>query len=224
MKVILLFMDFKLNNKNVVVIGGGCEGYRKLQNFLDSTAKITVVSEEFSDNVKTLAEQGKICLSQIQITEAQKFIDHLSPKPDLLLAVTNNSNLNVELVRAAKKLGCIVYCVSDPSLSDFILPAVAKVGAVKIAVSTGGKSPVVARELRQRIERLVTAEDLLAIELQAYLRELLKGCMADQRARSEFLNETLNNVDVKQALREGNLYVAKELSIKLVQNNEATKT
>ena len=219
-----MFMDFKLDNKTVVVIGGGCECYRKLQNFLDSAAKITVFSAEFSDTVKALAEQGRICLSQIQITDAQKFIDHLSPKPDLFLAVTDDSNLNVQLVRVAKKLGCIVYCVSDPSLSDFILPAVAKVGAVRIAVSTSGRSPAVASELRQRIERLVTAEDLLAIELQVYLREVLKDCMADQRARSKLLNETLNNVDVKQALREGNLYVAKALSLKFVQNTEATKT
>jgi precorrin-2 dehydrogenase/sirohydrochlorin ferrochelatase len=218
-------MDFKVDGKIVVVVGGGFEGYRKLKNFLDSTTKIIVVSGEFSENIKALAEQGKICLSQIQITDVQKFIDQLSPKPDMLLAVTNDAKLNVQLVMAAKeKFGCIVYCVSDPSLSDFILPAVARVGEVKIAVSTGGKSPAVARELRQRIEHLVTSEDLLAIELQAYLRKVFKDCIADQRTRSKLLNETLNNVDVKQALREGNLYVAKALSLKIVQNKEATKT
>jgi precorrin-2 dehydrogenase/sirohydrochlorin ferrochelatase len=218
-------MDFKVDGKIVVVIGGGCECYRKLQNFLDSTAEIIVVSDEFSEDIKTLADQGKIRLYQIQITDVQKFIDQLSPKPDMLLAVTNDAKLNVQLVMAAKKrFGCIVYCVSDPFLSDFILPAVARVGVVRIAVSTGGKSPAVAKELRQRIEQLVTSEDLLSIELQAYLRKVLKDCIADQRTRSKLLNETLNNVDVKQALIEGNLYVAKALSLKFVQNKEATKT
>lgn len=215
-------MDFKVDGKNVLIIGGGIEGYRKLQNFLDSSAELTVVSNDFSQNIKTLAAQGKIRLSHTHITDAQKFLISLLPRPDLLLAVTNDSKLNVQLVLAAKKLGCLVYCVSDPSLSDFILPAVARVGTIKIAVSTGGKSPAMARVLRQRIERLVTSEDLLEIELQAYLRKLLKSCVADQRVRSKLLNEMLNNVDIKQALREGNLYVAKALSLKLVQNKEAT--
>jgi precorrin-2 dehydrogenase/sirohydrochlorin ferrochelatase len=215
-------MDFKVDGKTVMVIGGGSEGYRKLQNFLDSSAEITVVSSEFSKDVQVLASQGKIRLSQIHITDAQNFIAPLTPRPDLLLAVTDNSELNVQLVLSAKKLGCIVYCVSDPSLSDFILPAVAQVGEVKIAVSTGGKSPAMARVLRQRIERLVTPEDLLEIELQEYLRKLLKNCVADQKVRSRLLNEMLNNFDIKQALTEGNLYVAKALSLKFVQNKEAT--
>jgi precorrin-2 dehydrogenase/sirohydrochlorin ferrochelatase len=217
-------MDFKVDGKTVIVIGGGFECYRKLQNFLDTSAEITVISDNFSEEVKALATQGKIRLDHIHITDAQKIIDRLTPKPDLLLAVTNNSELNVQLVLAAKKLGCIVYCVSDPSLSDFILPAVARVGEVKIAVSTGGKSPMVARVLRQRIERLVTPEDLLEIELQAYLRKLLKSCVLDQRMRSKLLNEMLNNVDIKQALREGNLYVAKALSLNLYKDKEATIT
>jgi len=220
--VILLFMDFKVDGKTVVVIGGGFEGCRKIQNFLGSTAKITVVSANFSEGITALAEQGKIQLYQTQIKDAQAFVDHLTPKPDMLLAVTDDSELNVKLVRAAKNVGCIVYCVSDPSLSDFILPAIARVGPVRIAVSTGGKSPAVSKALRQRIEQLVTPEDLLAIELQMYLRNLLKTSVFDQHVRGKFLNETLNNVDIKHALREGNLSMAKELALKLVQNTEVT--
>jgi siroheme synthase-like protein len=213
-----LFIDFKVDGKKVVIVGGGAECYRKIQNFLCSTAEITVVSNEFSEGIKVFAEQGKISLKQTRIVDAKKFIEQLKPVPDLLLAVTDNAVLNSQLVKEAKAVGCIVYCVSDPSLSDFIFPAVAHVGDVKIAVSTGGKSPGVARVLRQRIERLVTSEDLLEIELQAYLRKMLKDSVADQRMRSKLLNEMLNNVDIKQALGEGNLYVVKELSLKIVQD------
>ncbi|MCL2134518.1 MAG: bifunctional precorrin-2 dehydrogenase/sirohydrochlorin ferrochelatase [Candidatus Bathyarchaeota archaeon] len=213
----LLFIDFKVDGKTVVVVGGGVEGYRKIQSFLDSPVEITVISNEFSDEIKNLAEQGKIKLQQTQVSDTQQFVNQLNPKPDMLLAVTNNSMLNAKLVRAAKNVGCIVYCVSDSELSDFILPAVARVGDVKIAVSTSGKSPAVAKELRQRIERLITFEDLLKIELQTYLRRVLKNSIPVQRARSKFLNEILNNVDIQQALQEGNLCEAKELALKLVQ-------
>ena len=215
-----MFVDFKVDGKTVVVVGGGSEGYRKIQNFLDSTAEITVVSKEFSEGIKTVASQGKIILKQGQIGDVKNFIEQLKPKPDMLLAVTDNSELNSQLVKAAKAVGCIVYCVTDSSLCDFIFPAVARVGDVKISVSTGGRSPAIAKELRQRIEEFITLEDLLGIELQAYLRELFKNSISDQRLRSKFLNEIVNNIDIKQALKEGNICVAKELAIKFVQNKE----
>ncbi|MDR0319104.1 MAG: bifunctional precorrin-2 dehydrogenase/sirohydrochlorin ferrochelatase [Nitrososphaerota archaeon] len=210
-----------MDDKKVVVVGGGAEGYRKIQNFLGSTAEITMVSKEFSEGIRGIAAQGRISLKQAQIVDAKKFVEQLDPKPDMLLAVTDDLELNRHLVEAARDVGCIVYSVTDPSLGDFIFPAVACVGDdVKIAVSTSGKSPAVARELRQRIEELVTLEDLLEIELQAYLRELFKSSISDQRLRSKFLKEILNNVDVKQALRESNICVAKELALKFVKSSE----
>ncbi len=95
------------------------------------------------------------------------------------------------------------------------MPAVAKVGDVKIAVSTGGKSPAMARVLRQRIEKLVTPEDLLEIELQANVRSILKDEVSDSKIRSKVLYEILNNDNIKQALREGKLCEAEELAMKL---------
>jgi precorrin-2 dehydrogenase/sirohydrochlorin ferrochelatase len=210
-------MDFKLENKTVVVVGGGSEGYRKTQSFVDSGAKITVVSAEFSDGTKQLAEQRKVSLLKYAIKDVKTFFEDLNIKPDVFLAVTNNSDLNAQLVKAAKASGCIVYSVDNPLLSDFILPAVAKVGDVRIAVSTSGKSPAMAKELRQRIEQLVSPEDLLQIELQAYVRNILKQQVKDQKARSKFLNDILNNVKIKQALKKQQLNEAKEMAIKLIE-------
>ena len=92
-----------------------------------------------------MAEEKKVALVKTEIKDAKSFVDSLNPKPDLLLAVTDDTKLNSELVKAAKSLGCMVYSVDNPALSDFILPAVAKVGDVKIAVSTSGKSPAMAQ-------------------------------------------------------------------------------
>ena len=76
-------------------------------------------------------------------------------------------------------------------MSDFILPAVARVGDVKVAVSTGGKSPAMAHVLRERIEKLVTPQDLLEIELQANMRGILKDQgFRPQRARQTVIRDT----------------------------------
>jgi precorrin-2 dehydrogenase / sirohydrochlorin ferrochelatase len=216
-----LFIDLKLDGKIVVFVGGGLEAHRKIQNFLDSGAKITVVSEEFSAGIKHLAEENKILLVKKQVKTASAFLGSLGFKPDVVLAATSNSALNAQLVTEAKKFGCIVYAVDNPALSDFIFPAVARVGDVKIAFSTSGKSPAVAKELRQRIERLVTPADLAEISLQSAMRSYIKQRVPRQSDRSRILSEILNNVEIKQALSDGKLCEAKDLAIKLVQNWEA---
>ncbi|MBE3145384.1 MAG: bifunctional precorrin-2 dehydrogenase/sirohydrochlorin ferrochelatase [Planctomycetes bacterium] len=216
-----MLIDLKLDGKTVIVVGGGLEGYRKTQNFIDSGAKIIVVSEAFSDGIKRLAEEKKVTLLKAEIKNAQTFFDNLNSKPDVFLAATNDPKLNAQLVKAAKSAGCLVYSVDNPALSDFILPAVAKVGDVKIAVSTSGKSPAMARELRQRIEKIITPEDLLQIELQSYVRGFLKQRISDPKKRSKLLNEILNNFEIKQALREGKLCEAQEMAIKLLEKTEA---
>ena len=213
-----MLIDLRLDGKTVMVVGGGAEAYRKTQSFLDSGAKIWVISKEFSDGIEKLSEAKKVALLKTEIKDAKAFVDSLNPKPDVFLAVTNDSKLNLALVKAAKPWGCMVYSVDNPAQSDFILPAIAKVGDVKVAVSTGGKSPAMARMLRQRIEKLVRPEDLLAIELQAHVRSILKEKLSDPKARSKTLYEILNNDNIKEALIEGKLQKAQELAMKLVED------
>ncbi len=213
-----MLLDLKLNGKTVMVVGGGAEAYRKTQSFLDSGAKIWVISRGFSSGIQQLADAKQVALLKTEIADAKAFIDSLKPKPDVLLAATNDDKLNSALVAAAKPWGCMVYAVDNPALSDFILPAIASVGDVKVAVSTGGKSPAMARVLRQRIEKLVLPEDLLAIELQAHVRSLLKKKVPDPKARSKTLYEILNNDNIKKALCKGDLQRAQELAMKLIED------
>ena len=152
-----MLIDLKLDGKTIIVVGGGSESYRKTQSFVDSGAKIWVISKDFSSGIQKLGEEKKVALLKTEIKDAKAFVDSLNPKPDMLLAVTDDSKLNLELVKAAKSVGCMVYSVDNPALSDFILPAVAQIGDVKIAVSTSGKSPAMANALRERIEQLINA-------------------------------------------------------------------
>jgi precorrin-2 dehydrogenase/sirohydrochlorin ferrochelatase len=212
-----LLIDLKLDGKTIIVVGGGSEGYRKTQNFVDSGAKIWVISKAFSSGIQKLHEAKKVALLKTEIQDAKAFVDSLNPKPDMLLAVTNDPKLNLELVKAAKSTGCMVYSVDNPALSDFILPAVARVGEVKIAVSTSGKSPAMARVLRQRIEKMITPEDLLEIQLQSHVRSILKKQVSDPKVRTKMLYEILNNDNIKQVLREGKLREAQKIAMKILQ-------
>ncbi len=215
-----MLIDLKLDGKTIMVVGGGKEATRKVQSFIDCGSKIWVISKAFSTQMQKLAEEGKVALLKTEILDAQTFVGSLNPKPDILLAATDNAKLNLELVKAAKACGSIVYAVDNPALSDFILPAVAKIGDVKVAVSTSGKSPAMAHVLRERIERLVTPQDLLEIELQAKMREFLKGEVADSGVRGKTLYEILNNDNIKQALKQGKFDEAQQLAMKLIKKQE----
>ncbi len=215
-----MLIDIKLEGKTIIVVGGGPEAYRKTGSFVDSGAIIWVISKEFSEDIQNLAKAKKVALVKTEINNAQTFIASLNPKPSILLAATNNSTLNLELVKAARELGSMVYSVDNPAVSDFILPAVAHIGNVKVAISTSGKSPAMARLLRERIEKLVTPEDLLEIELQSKMRAILKERIEESKDRSEALYEILNNDKIKHALKQGNLIEAKELAMKLIDMEE----
>ena len=210
-----MLVDLHFKGKYVVIVGGGSESYRKTPTFVEAGAKILVVSKTFSDGIRKLHIMGKLELSQEEVKDAKAFVKSLNPKPSLLVAVTTDHALNAALVQHAKSAGCMVYAVDNPVGSDFILPAIAKVGEVRIAISTTGKSPAMARELRQRIEKIVTQEDLLQIELQTYAREVLKKRILDQKVRRRVLYEVLKDKEIKRLLKEGKFEEAKETALRL---------
>ena len=111
----------------------------------------------------------------------------------------------------------MVYAPDNPLVSDFALPATASVGDVRIAVSTGGKSPAMASVLRKRIEKMITAEDLLQIKLQEYLRDLLKRQGGDQKVRKELLYKVIEDLDIQRLLKENKFEEAKEKAADIVQ-------
>lgn len=212
-----MIIDFKFEGKYVVMVGGGLEAFSKVQNFLDAGSKILVVSRTFSSSILDLHEKKKISLLKTEIKEGEKFVKQLNPKPDLLAVATSDHKLNAKLADCAKSEGFMVYVADNPAISDFILPAVSKIGEVRIAVSTGGKSPAMAKTLRERIERVITPEDLLHIELQDQMRTVLKQQVAEQKTRKKILYKMLEDKRVNELLKKGKLDKAKKEAMRIME-------
>jgi len=212
-----LIIDLKFEGKYVVVAGGGSEGYRKTLSFLDAGSRVLVISRTFSSGIRKLYQMKRIDLIKTEIKEVGQFINHLSPKPSVLVAATNDRDLNVQLAKHAKEAGCMVYVVDNPSVSDFIFPALAKIGDVRIAISTNGKSPAMARVLRQRIERTITQEDLLQIKLQNYARAILRQRIFDQKVRKKALYKIIKDDRINRLLKEGKFDEAQGIAMKILE-------
>lgn len=212
-----MIIDFKFEDKYVVVVGGGSEAFSKVQNFLDAGSKVMVISRNFSSGILDLYGKKKINLFKTEIRDGDAFVKQLNPKPDLLAVATSDHELNTKLANHAKTDGLMVYVADNPAISDFILPAVSKIGDVRITVSTGGKSPAMAKTLRDRIERLITTEDLLRIELQNHMRTILKKQGGEQKNRKRILYGILEDKRVNELLKEGKPEKAEKEAMKIME-------
>jgi precorrin-2 dehydrogenase / sirohydrochlorin ferrochelatase len=218
-----MLVDMNFNGKYVVIVGGGSESYRKILSFVEAFSEILVVSKTFSRGIKELNSIRKLEVLKTEVKDGEEFVKNLNPKPDLLVTATNDHELNAQLVKHAKAAGCMIYSVDNPAVSDFMIPALARVGEVRIAISTAGKSPAMARILRQRIEKMITEEDLLQIKLQTYARAVLRKRVADQKVRRQILYKMLKENEVKKFLKQGKYDEAKEMAMKVLEN-EGMKT
>jgi precorrin-2 dehydrogenase/sirohydrochlorin ferrochelatase len=162
----------------------------------------------------------KIDLLRAEVKDGETFMKQLNPKPDLLAIATSDHALNASLASRAKSAGHMVYVADNPAISDFILPAVARIGDVRVTISTGGKSPAMAKALRARIEKLITKEDLLHIKLQEYMRGILKQRIINQKDRKKILYKVLEDEQVQKSLKVGKLDAAKKTAMKIMENFE----
>ena len=139
-----LFLN--ISGRRCVVVGGGEVALRKVKAFLEHGANVEVVSPEICPQLAVLAESGRI----------RVFRRHYQPG-DLrgaliVIAATNHSEINRDVVKEAKRQAVLVNVVDDTENSAFIVPSYVRRGNITIAVSTAGKSPALARKIRTRLE------------------------------------------------------------------------
>ncbi len=173
----------KLNQLHTVIIGAGPIGYEKLTSVLKQSeqARIIVIAEEITAEVAALAAQRP------QITLLQKSYEPADLIPaDIVIAATNNNLLNEEIKNDAHALKLLVNVADKPALCDFYLGSIVKKGDLKIAISTNGKSPTIAKRLKELFnDNLPDGLDITLQQMSAF-RNTLNG---DFNSKVEKLNE-----------------------------------
>lgn len=142
-----LFMQ--LRSQPVVVVGGGRIAVRKVELLRKNGAQITVVSPELREELQRLASSGEIRHIPGRFAEA-----HIEGAT-IVVAATNDHEVNVAVSGAARARKIPVNVVDNPALSTFIFPAIVDRSPIIAAVSSGGESPVLARRVREQIEALL---------------------------------------------------------------------
>src|SRR5512134_1783550 len=161
----------KLKGEPCAVIGGGGIAARKVALLLDAGARVTVTAPQLCAPLAELAQQGRIEHRPTAFGRA------VLAGVVLVIAATDQREVNAEVSRLARDQRILVNVVDDPELCSFILPAIVDRSPVVIAVSTGGASPVLARLLRARVESLIPAGYGQLAKLAQRFRERVKRAL-----------------------------------------------
>lgn len=138
-----MFVD--ISDKRILVIGGGKIACRRIKTLLLFSDHIMVVAPRLCDELMALAEQGEV--EWVERRWRQEDVDGF----DLVLAATDDRELNRRAVDAASEKGCLVNAADDRSKCDFYFPGIVKSGNVTIGISTGGENPAEVKRVRNRI-------------------------------------------------------------------------
>ena len=202
----------------MLVIGGGNEGLKKVNALLTQDCKILVISDKTNKEIERYVKQKKITFKKIKLQNTNFLKKY---KPFMVMATTDDRELNRKIVEQAKKMRCYAYAADDPTVSDFAFGSVINIeDTVQIAVSTGGKSPAMARKIRMQAERvfkkIIKKEDIYQIRLQDFARNAAKTKLDTFPERKKFLYSVMNDNHVKQLIKEGNFKNAKMWVMKML--------
>ncbi|MGD9786570.1 MAG: siroheme synthase CysG [Sulfuricellaceae bacterium] len=178
-------MDFfpvflNLRDRDCLVIGGGDVAARKVSMLLEAHAKVTVVSPELCDTLAHHAAKGRIA------HVAGRFSPDMVDKPALIIAATDDMDVNRQVSDLARERNIPVNVVDNPELCSFIVPSIIDRSPIVIAVSSSGVSPVLARLIRTRLETLIPSAYGKLGALAAKFRDKVKAHFPVPESRRRF--------------------------------------
>ena len=183
----------KLEELSTLLVGGGNVGLEKLSAIVKNSpgAKVTVVAGLIREPLKELAKSH----SNITLIERNFRRWDLSNK-DLVILATDDKMLHARIRRMARKRNMLVNVADTPDLCDFYLGAVVTKGNLKIGISTNGKSPTIAKRMREYFEDVLPEDTNTLLDNMKTIRDRMKGDFSEKvKALNEITSSWLKASD-----------------------------
>ena len=214
-----MIVNLNLQDKTIIVIGGGREAEKRINSLLKQDCKITVISDRVNSKITKLAKSKKITLKKQKIQDT-KFISKL--KPYMVITTTNDKKINQKIISAAKKLKIIAYSSDNPEESDFANAAIIDFEKmIQVAIFTGGRSPIMAKKIKSKAEivlkKVISKEDIAQIKIQKISRELSKEIIPTQFERKECLRSIMTDNHIDQLIKDGQVKKAEKRAIEILK-------
>ena len=189
----------KLEQLSILIVGGGAVGLEKLSAVLNNSplTKIKLVATAINEPIKKLAlDYPNLRLEERPFDEAD--VDGA----DIVIIGINDKSKSEEIALVAKSKNKLINVADTPDLCDFYLSSVVQKGNVKIAISTNGKSPTVAKRLKEVLNEAIPAEINGVANNLSVIRENLNGNFEEKVKQLNELTKTL--VSKQMTLEEAN--------------------
>ncbi|MFM5082877.1 siroheme synthase CysG [Aeromonas veronii] len=196
----------RLDNKPVLLVGGGEVAERKARLLLDAGAHLTVVAPELDPELAELAANGSIEWL------AGEFASEQLAGKWLVVAATDRREVNALVYQSANQAQIFANVVDDPKRSSFIMPSIIDRSPLMVAISSGGKAPVLARLLREKLEALLPQHLGAVATFAGSLRDRVKARFASMGERRRFWERLLGADRLGQALARGDSASAHQLA------------
>lgn len=173
-----LFVDLK--DRQCLVVGGGEIAARKAGLLLKANAAVSIVAPEISTSTRALIDADEV------IWLNAMFSADLLSEQFLVIAATDDEAVNRDVYHQAKAKNILVNVADCPELCDFILPSILDRSPVVVAIASGGKSPILARQLRARLETLIPPSYGRLATLVGRYRDAVKNRLPTLAMRRRF--------------------------------------
>lgn len=192
---------------NVFILGTGEVATRRANKFLDHGAIVKLAGSSADDEL----------LSKGATLHPTDEVDELVDWADLVVVASGDKELSDYVSSISRDK--LVNRADFPNEGDIIVPTSFNIGDIQISIFTNGKSPLMARQLRKRIQSIITEEDILEIELQDYSRSLLKKYIPNQKDRRDYLYKIFEDENIQNLIKSGEIDEAKAVICELIMRD-----
>lgn len=192
MRYFPVFMD--VSQKPVLVVGGGDVASRKVDALLNANADVTIIAPVIAPYLSQLVQRHECQWREESYTSACLTRDWVQ-----VWATTNDKSLNHQIFHDAHQLNLLVNVVDDLPYCDFITPSMVSRGQIQIAISSGGASPVLIRNIRESIEAVLPLNTGLLADFAGNQRDDIKTRLPSVDARRVFWEQFFADPRVKDA-------------------------
>ncbi|AYO29691.1 MAG: precorrin-2 dehydrogenase [Thermoanaerobacteraceae bacterium] len=186
-----------IEGKRCLVVGGGSVAHRKVLSLLECGAIVTVIAPEVNESILKLWKEARIRLirrNYIKSDLAGYFI---------VVAASDDRDVNKLIAEEAGAGGVLVNVVDDGELSSFIMPSVIRRGDLTVAISTGGKSPLLSKMLRQKLEEILPAECEELLKKLGKARESAKEKGLPSQEKLKIYKDMIEDSELKKFFKNG---------------------
>ena len=215
-----LIIDLHLNGKTVVIIGAGNEALKRIKLLENEKCQIIVIGEKPHSEITKLSRTKKLMLKKTKLDSSLSLKKY---SPFLVIASTTDNLLNQKIVQTARKMKILAYASDSPESSDISYLSLINIKkTVRVGISTGGASPIMAKKIKSKTEKYlkknISNQDVQLIRIQNFARTESKKHISTQIERKKFLYTLMNDKRVKELLKDRKYKPIQSIIKKMVKN------